>query len=357
MKLKILHISKDIKGGIGTVLKALLDSFKKSENVFIKNGYNNFFRLFKNEYYKYEVLHFHGAWTLHILPLIMKLNKPTLISPHGAFHNVSLQKSKFKKVVAKYLYMKRCYQNADCIHALTLQEAKDIRNFGIKNTPIAIIPNGIDIDEKLNLNEAFKTKLLKLANNRKIILSLSRLHVAKGIELLIDSYKNISNQDDSSVLFIVGVGDEEYTNILKNKIKSLNLENNIYLLGEMLDENKNTMYDIADLFVLPSYNEGFGLTVLEAYRQKVPVVTTTATPFASIQNENIGWYVEPKENELTHALYEALALDSKELKSYGEKGYKWVEENYTIDKVMQKYEKLYSWLIDKDTKLAFLYKD
>ena len=84
------------------------------------------------------------------------------------------------------------------------------------------------------------------------------------------------------VLFIVGDGNENYKTNLLNKIYSLGLKESVYLLGEMNGIYKNTVYDIADVFVLPSYNEGFGLTVIEAYRQNIPVITTTATPFEEI---------------------------------------------------------------------------
>lgn len=346
MKTKILHISKDIEGGIGTVIKVLLNSFRKSKNIFIKDGYKSFFKLFKNKYYKYEILHFHGAWTLHILPLVKKTNKPTLISPHGAFHQVSLQKSKFKKIVAKYLYMKRCYQNTDCIHALTLKEAKDIRSYGINKPPIAIIPNGIDLNDKLEFNEKLKKELLDKANGKKIILSLSRLHISKGIDILIDAFAKVYKSNNDIVLFIVGKGDDKYTNSLVSKIKNLSLSKSIFLLGDMNGKDKNTVYDVADIFVLPSYNEGFPLTVLEAYRQNTPVITTTATPFEQIETLECGWYVDPTVNEIFTSLKEATKLNKDELKVMGKKGYHFVDDNYSIDMLIAKYKELYLWLLN-----------
>ena len=356
MKLKILHISKDISGGIGTVIKMLLDVFNNSKNIFIDNGYKSFFKSFKNESNKYNVLHFHGAWTLHLLPLFNKLKKPTLISPHGAFHPISLEKSKLKKLIAKYLYMKRCYQNVDCIHALTEQEAKDIRNYGLKKNPIAIIPNGINFEEEIKINEKKKKEWLNLANSRKILLSLSRLHSAKGIDMLIDAFAELQKISDNNVLFIAGAGDEVYTKKLQNKIIKNKLQNSVFLVGEQVGILKNTLYDIADIFILPSYNEGFPLTVLEAYRQYVPVITTNATPFSDIQRLACGWYVKPTMNEILGALKKANALTSNELSEKGIVGYEWMKENYSLETIKIQYEQMYLWLLGESDKPEFMYE-
>ena len=355
---KILHVSNDIVGGIGTVIVNLLRVFKNGQVLSIDVGIKSFLKKFYQVKDLYEVLHFHGAWTLHLLPLMKRFNQPTIVSPHGAFDKTSLAKSKYKKFLVKYLYMKRCYLNADCIHALTEKEAKDVRDYGIKDVPIFIIPNGINLEEELPINEKLKSELLDLAKNRKIILSLSRLHIAKGIDLLIESYKNIYDSNPNTILFIVGSGEKKYEQHLNEKVKKLNLINNVFLLGEKNNEEKNIMYDIADIFVLPTFNEGFGLTVLEAYRQKVPVITTTVTPFDEIKKQKLGWYINPTKEDLITAMDEALNCEKSELREMANKGYCWVEKNYTSRSVNEKYTELYGWLSNKSlAKPLFMYKD
>lgn len=363
--LKILHISKDLVGGIGNVIQTLNSGFKNFKNICYDDSrgknqvikYKRFQNEFKNNLYNVKIIHFHGAWTLHILPLIKDLKQLTIVSPHGALDKVSLEKSKLKKMIVKYLYMKKAYSNAKCIHALTEKEAQDIRNYGIENVPIFIIPNGIDTNEKLEIDFVKKDDWLKLANNRKIILSLSRLHSAKGIDMLIDSYlKLYQSSADSTVLFIVGTGDSNYIEHLEKRIKSLALQNNIFLLGELTGIMKNTIYDVADIFILPSFNEGFGITVLEAYRQNVPVITTTATPFKDILKLNCGWYIKPNTEDIYNALSSATSLSKEELIKKGEIGNIWIRNNYSIDEIIEKYEKMYSWLSGKSNMPNFIYK-
>jgi glycosyltransferase involved in cell wall biosynthesis len=184
------------------------------------------------------------------------------------------------------------------------------------------------------------------------------LHIAKGIDLLIESYKNIYDNNPNTVLFIVGSGEKKYEKHLREKLKKLNLINNVFLLGEKENEDKNVMYDIADIFVLPTFNEGFGLTVLEAYRQKVPVITTTVTPFDELKKQNLGWYINPTKEDLITAIDEALNCEKCELREMGSKGYSWVEKNYTSRSVNEKYTELYGWLLNKSiAEPRFKYKD
>jgi glycosyltransferase involved in cell wall biosynthesis len=355
---RILHVSNDLVGGIGNVILNLRRVFENGYVLSIDIGFKSFLKKFYQKKILFEVLHFHGAWTLHLLPLMRKLIQPTIVSPHGAFDKTSLTKSKYKKLLVKFLYMKRCYLNADCIHALTEKEAKDIRDYGIKDVPIFIIPNGINLEEELPINKNLKSELLELANNRKIVLSLSRLHIAKGIDLLIESYKNIYDNNPNTILLIVGSGEKKYEQHLREKLKKLNLTNNVFLLSKKENEDKNTMYDIADIFVLPTFNEGFGITVLEAYRQKVPVITTTVTPFDEIKKQNLGWYINPTKEDLITAIDEALNCEKCELREMGTKGYSWVEKNYTSSSVNEKYTELYGWLLNKSiAEPRFKYKD
>jgi glycosyltransferase involved in cell wall biosynthesis len=363
--LKILYILKNKIGGLGSVLSSLSTYFINSNNVTldefrinnisIYSTYKKFSNNIKKLVKDVDIVHFHGSWSPHIFSLITKKTTVTVVSPHGALHPVSLKKSWFKKKVAKFLYVKETYKNADCIHALTTQEIEDIHNFGIYSTPIALIPNGIDFGEMLNLEISYKNKLLNLANNRKVFLSLSRLDPAKGIGMMIDSFSQVLKTNTDMVLFIVGSGSDVYKNELLKKIEFNNLADNIFLLGELTGIYKNTVYDVSDIFILPSFHEGFGLTVIEAYRQKLPVITTTATIFKELKELQIGWYIEPTEKELYSAIKDAYIKDTNELKKMGQEGYTWVEANFSIEIHNKKMESLYMWLLGKIEKPDFIY--
>ncbi|MBD3795776.1 MAG: glycosyltransferase, partial [Epsilonproteobacteria bacterium] len=190
-KTNLLYISGTKEGGIGTVVSGLnqyfnhRDDFKSSSIIMdsedskgrrhILVRFLKLTVLFRRYKKTADIIHVHGAWTPHVLFLKYIQGIPTVVSPHGALSKVSLEKSRVKKKIVKFLYMKKAYSKAECIHALTAQEAKEIMAYGIRDIPIAIIPNGIDFNETLNFERERKKELLDLANGRRIILSLSRL--------------------------------------------------------------------------------------------------------------------------------------------------------------------------------------
>ncbi|MBT0612382.1 glycosyltransferase [Campylobacter hyointestinalis] len=342
---KILHILNDNNGGIKSAVANLVNLFPGSTtlNIETKDVFKVLYK-FKKISANYDAVHFHGAWQLHIL-LSFFCQKPIIISPHGSFHPMGLKKSKIKKQIAKNIYVKFCYGLADCICALTKNESDYIRDFGIKDVPIMIIPNAIDFDLKLNINEIKKKELLNLANGRKIILSLCRLDPQKGLEMLIDSFKLLN--DANIVLFIAGNGNENFTSKLRDKIMDLNLENHIFLLGYLSGANKFAAFSVSDVYVLPSFNEGFGMTILEAYRQKVPVITTTTTPFDDIEREQFGWYIEPNLESLYNALNDALHTPKKRLEKMGDMGAQFMRKRYSLNIIYKSYKKLYDEIIGK----------
>ena len=101
----------------------------------------------------------------------------------------------------------------------------------------------------------------------------------------------------------------------------------------------------ADLFVLPSYSENFGLVVAEALAHGTPVVTTTATPWSELPEHRCGWYTDPGEEPLTRALREATALSSDALADMGENGRKLVTDRCSWPVVIDLHMSLYQWAV------------
>lgn len=370
-KNKILHIANNTIGGIGTVIFSLIDTFNKSDYksdfITIKDHPQEVFKVLcqilflriksnpnKMSSNKYDLFHFHGAWTLHLILLKFVRRTKTIVSPHGAFNKVSLKKSKNKKDIATFLFMKSAYLNASCVHALTFDELEDVKDYGVSNVPIAVIPNGIDLDEDLAIDIDFQTFLLEKSRGRKVLLSLSRLHTSKGVDLLVEAFSLLNNNKDY-VLFIVGDGDDNYKHHLQNLVNKCNLDNNVFMLGHRENKEKNTLYELADLFVLPSYNEGFGITVLEALRQYTPVITTTGTPFKEIPTINCGWYVAPEVETILKAIEDFDNLSNVEIDQMKNNGYCWIKDSYDQKVIDLKMHRLYNWVINEGDKPEFVY--
>lgn len=293
-----------------------------------------------------DVFHLHNLWTpnLHWTARSCRKNGiPYLISPRGTLEPWPLSQKKLKKKLSWLLYQKKDLMKASCIHATSEAEAYNIRNLGIR-TPIAIIPNGINVENY---------PYLKTDNDiNKTILFLSRVSSKKGVETLIKVWKSIPDQIKNNwVLRIVGEGDkgldDSYYLSIKKLIRDSELSNSVVLAGPKYGIDKINEYKNANLFVLPTYSENFGMVIAEAMVSGVPVITTSGTPWKILNDKKIGWWIENNGNELKNAIVEAISLTETARLHKGVESRKIIIENFSMDVVTSKYNELYNWIVDK----------
>lgn len=297
-----------------------------------------------------NLFHGHAIWNLPIHQMSVaarKKKKPYIISIHGMLEPWSLQQSKLKKRIAMNLYQFNDLKKAYCLHATAYSEAKNIRTLGLKNH-IAVIPNGIDLSEY-----PFQEKFLE--KKKRKLLFLSRIHHKKGIEILIDSWSRIDvSIKDNWEVEIAGNGDKEYIKILQEKINNAKLEDAIKIKGPQFGTEKINTYQSADLFVLPTYSENFGMVIAEALSCGIPVITTKGTPWKDLIDYNAGAWINIGVESLTKTLEEFLVKNPTEIKQMGKNGRKLIEEKYSIESVGNKFIELYQWILNKTEKPDFV---
>jgi glycosyltransferase involved in cell wall biosynthesis len=101
----------------------------------------------------------------------------------------------------------------------------------------------------------------------------------------------------------------------------------------------------ADVFVLPSYSENFGIVVAEALACGTPVITTTGTPWKQLQDVDAGRWVPPREDELAQALRELLNMSRSERAAMGQRGQDLIQKNYAWDRIVKKYLTVYDCIL------------
>jgi len=296
-----------------------------------------------------DLLHGHGLWQMpvHQMAKMARKNKiPYIITPRGMLEPWSLEQKIFKKKIALSLFQNKDLKNADCIHATATLEAENIRNLGYVN-PIAVIPNGIDLKAFPNFKKS-QTVVKK-------ILFLSRIHQKKGIENLIEAWSQITTsvKEDWSIA-IVGNGEEKYIEELQNLLIEKGLSEQIFIKGPMYGEDKLKEYQDADLFVLPTYSENFGIVIAEALACNTPVITTKGTPWEELETTQSGWWIDIGIEPLKAALEEALQTPPETLQQMGENGRKLVEEKYSIEAVAKQMLELYEWILEKGERPEFV---
>jgi len=294
------------------------------------------------------ILHTQNLWNYPPY-LTYKLHKKTCVplvaSIRGTLYQWSLLQKKLRKGIAWFCFQKEMLNSAECIHVTEVGEAEATRRNGV-TAPIAIIPNGVDLEEFSKLPSYEKAKkAIGLKETKRYILFLSRLHRKKGLDLLVESWMRLATSNSDWDLLVVGpVSDEKYVRKIKKRILSNSLSDRVIFTGMLSGKKRLEAYAASDLFVLPSHSENFGITVLEALASGIPVITSTNTPWKEISSKNAGWCIDNHIEELTFTLKKAMIMPLRELEDRGSNGQK-IASTYMWKTQSIKMKRLYEWIL------------
>lgn len=299
---------------------------------------------------KYDLIHLQNLW----MPLYHKMariarkhNIPYIMTPRGCLEPWCMKQKRIKKLVAFHLYQKRDLQQAACILATSKMEADNIRALGI-TSPIAIIPNGIDISEYKCRTSEDKTHV------KKQILFLSRIHEKKGIEFLINAWEQLRAKYPTWNVVIAGNGEESYIHRLNEIIKSKSLRDCVEIIPPVFGEDKRRLYCESSLFVLPSYSENFGMVIAEAMSCGVPVITTNGTPWQELNEIKLGWCIDLSLEKLITSISKAIELGQDSLFWMGQECSKHIRDTYQYTEVAAKNKAVYEWILNGGVKPDFV---
>ena len=285
-----------------------------------------------------DVIHNHGLWVMpNISAGVAAAGGPTplVVSPRGMLAPAALAFSRWRKRAFWALLQGPVIRRAACIHATSEQEFEEIRGLGLAN-PVAIIPNGIDLPE-LAWSESAAPAI------ERIVLSLGRIHPKKGLARLVRAWSKVEARYPAWRLRIAGPPERGHDNELRALAVSLGLTH-VSVEGPIYGEAKTSAYRCADVFVLPTLNENFGLTVAEALAAGTPVISTKGAPWSGLEREGCGWWIEQGIDPLAAALARVMALPREPLKTMGDKGRKWMARDFSWDCVGRSMLDLYLWL-------------
>lgn len=289
-----------------------------------------------------DILHTHGLW---MFPNFYRSSNATfVISPHGMLAEGALKFSSKKKKIFDLMFQRSAFADAKLLFATAESELEDIRNYGLK-TPIAIIPNGVNIPN-----------IKKKNNHKKIktVISLGRIHPKKGLDTLIKAWSRVELIFNNWQLKIVGPDEVGHKKELEILTKKLNLQRVVFE-PPVYGSDKDILLSKCNLFVLSSKSENFALTVAESLAVEVPVIATKNTPWSGLDKHRCGWWVEGREDTLAEALKVALSLPEKELIDMGQRGKKWMQKDFSWELTCQKTIKSYTWLTNMSERPNFIH--
>lgn len=284
-----------------------------------------------------DIVHLTSVYSFPTIPTLVAcrlLGRPMVLSAHGALQAVQqwdgvsrpglkrIWESVCKKVLPKH-----------CLLHVTSDEERDASRVRWPDVMSRVIPNGVEIPEEPAERGWQPGGVLR-------VMYLGRLHRIKGLEHLIQA---IGHLGDTKVLVdIYGDGDEGYAGTLKELVNSLNLRRQIRFRGHVDGEAKQRAFLCADICVVPSYMENFGMVVAEALAHGVPVIASRGTPWREIEARGCGLWVENDPAALAQAIRE---MAKRDFRTMGEQGRGWMRDSFSWGSVAASMLECYEGLV------------
>ena len=322
---------------------------------------------------KENVVHDFGLWlpaNHAVVSVCERLGVPRVCSPCGMLASWALRHKAWKKRLAWWLYQRRDLSRATLLAATSEQEVLDIQRL-LPGKNIALVPNGVELPEGLRdyglpttrrqghgggagvcvkpqSSHAASSGQRTEGSRWKTAVFLGRIHPVKGLKNLVEGWHRV--QPSGWHCILAGPDEAGHQAVLEALLRQRNLANVFVFPGMMDDEQKWALLRSADLFVLPSFTENFGVVAAEALACGVPVIATKGTPWKELVDQRCGWWVDIGVEPLAEALREATTLTDNERQQMGERGQRLVQEKYTWPRIARDLLAVYGWVLGKGPK-------
>ncbi|VAX39538.1 hypothetical protein MNBD_PLANCTO03-438 [hydrothermal vent metagenome] len=292
-----------------------------------------------------DVVHIHGVWTpsnTQVARVCRRLGMPYLWSLRGTLDDWCMGERGWKKRLFLALGARAALENAACCHATAEDERRQSHKWFPKGR-CTVIPNLLDLSAYADLPgpEEAQATFHQFQADRPVALFLSRLHYKKGIPLVIDAMDQLRAEGVDVTLLLAGSGDPTYEQELTRLIASRNLDDRVSLIGFVSGSRKLSLYQAADLFVLPTSQENFGFVLFESLACGTPLVTTKGVDtWPELEASGGAVIVETDAAQLADAM-KRLLDDPDRLKTMGQAGKAWVNGFLDPDSLAARFEAMY----------------
>ncbi|MEM1371066.1 MAG: glycosyltransferase [Pseudomonadota bacterium] len=313
-----------------------------------------------------SLLHVSGLWRMpNVYPgwVAKKTGCELILSPHGMLGPGALTFSAGQKKLFAALVQNRALHSVSCFHVTSEKEAADVRAYGLR-APLALIPNGIDLPpiEALQSVQALDERAPTVSTTvsttgpGRSILYLGRVHPKKGIDKLIAAWAELEHGYPHWQVDIVGPSEIGYADDLQRQAVSAGLQR-VHFHQGVYGDAKTQKFVQADIVVLPTLDENFGLVVGEALAAGTPVICTHGAPWADLHQHGCGWWIEHGVSPLQAALKDAMARPRETLKDMGQRGRGWMARDFAWPAVAQQMLALYNWIDGRAEQPPFVQPD
>ena len=340
-------LSTDILTNVGSTKNPLIsnDNFIHTVNAKYRTpfSFSSTMRKALREINDYDIIHINGLWSeqsLYSAHIAKKRGIPYIVSPHGMLYPQALSVKPFRKWLMRKFLFDRMLSCAACIHATCEEEKEHYQSLGFTNE-VRVIPNILQLPDYL--------KDIPHDRQKKRIGFLGRLHPIKNLPALLEAWRLLGAKTDEAELLIIGSGDNEYEGKLRNIAKKCPFDN-IRFCGFVNGIDKFRLLGSLSALCIPSHQENFGMTAIEAMAIGTPVIASKTTPWKDLEIYHSGWWVDNSPESLSNAIRMALCLNDKEFEIMGRNGQLLVEKKYSPDVVVKMAINMYMTVLDRSCK-------
>lgn len=303
---------------------------------------------------RFDVVHIHSLYLFHTLVAAHYCRRygiPYILRPHGTLDPYQRRKSRLKKAIYNLLFEHRNLHEAAAIHYTTVEE--QLRSETMPGlAPGVVVPHGLNLSD---FPEPTETGLFRRSHpetaNKKLVTFLGRLTPKKGLDLLVRAFGHLARARGDVHLVMAGPDDEGYGSKVRGWLAEEQVLDQVTFPGMLVGSSKLELLYDTDVFVLASYFENFGVSVLEALGCRRPVVVSEEVYiWREIKEAEAGIVVPCRAGDLEEAI--VYLLDNPELaRIMGERGRSLVESRFTWDAAAKQLEDLYFKVTGRESRL------
>jgi glycosyltransferase involved in cell wall biosynthesis len=284
-----------------------------------------------------DVLHAHMLWDFPVLVAGLAAGAsdlPFIVTPHGSV-SAAWRRSALHKKFYSAVFLSAITSRIAFFQALNEAEA-DALSIMFPGCKVEIIPNGVS-REILERQPDKTAALLRWPElkGRRIVLFLGRVWGEKGLDILPLAWHRVLKKVHASdcLLVVAGPDYRDYSASVSRAVLELGLQSSVLITGPVYGELKRSLFDAADVFVLPSASEGFSVAILEAMAARLPVVYTAQCNFPELEAVGAGVIAERTVAGVAEVLASFVSESESTLHAIGERGYTLCSERFSLDVV------------------------
>lgn len=296
-----------------------------------------------------DAAHIHAMWTpsnAQVASAARAVGVPYVLTPHGMLDDWSMSQRRAKKKVYLALGGRRMLDRAGAVHCTASAEASQAKAW-FSNPRVDVAPVLFDLGPYRELpglgpsGRAFPF----LESGRPVLVFLSRLHEKKRPDLVLEAAAALRASGVDVEVAIAGTGDAALEASLRGSIERLGLTDRAHLLGMVKGVEKVSLLERADVFVLPTSQENFGIAIVEAMACGTPVVTTRGVDiWPELQDSGGAVIVDRVDAQTLAREVGALLSDDDRRGAMGRSAREWALRELDERSVVERYRKMYSSL-------------